>query len=86
MSFVPKSAVRAYEILPQLAASVAFVKRFEEHSEKLDFFVFEQDILEGHVVEPLSYVSRDCYFAFVCQYSSFYASLNNRRLFCRRLF
>lgn len=78
--------VLCYEILPQLAPSVAFVKHLEDHSYKLQFFVLEQDILEGHVVELLSYVSRDCYFACVCQYSSFYTSLNNRRAFCRRLF
>lgn len=63
--------VLCYKILPQLAASVAFVKHLEDHSYKLQFFVLEQDILEGHVVEPLSYVSRDCYFACVCQYSHF---------------
>lgn len=68
---IGSEGVLCYEILPQLAASVAFVKHLEDHSYKLQFFILEQDILEGLVVEPLSYVSRDCYFACVCQYSHF---------------
>ena len=83
---IGSEGVLCYKILPQLAASVAFVKHLEDHSYKLQFFVLEQDILEGHVVEPLSYVSRDCYFCMCMPIFSFYASLNNRRAFWRRLF
>lgn len=41
---IGSEGVLCYEILPQLAASVAFVKHLEDLSYKLQFFVPEQDI------------------------------------------
>lgn len=84
---IGSEGVLCYKILPQLAASVAFVKHLEDHSYKLQFFVLEQDILEGHACCGTSQLCQPrLLFCMWMPIFSFYASLNNRRAFWRRLF
>lgn len=83
---IGSEGVLCYKILPQLAAIVAFVKHLEDHSYKLQFFCPRARHIGGSCCGTSQLCQPRLLFCMCMPIFSFYASLNNRRAFWRRLF